>query len=370
MTPALLARLALGAATRPAARGSRRGGKRTTSRTALASFVVAAIVLNAAAMLALDDIRPGIRDPEYGRRIRQYRQRVAEHPGRPVVLVVGSSRAAMGVSPAAWEEIAPAGTPLIFNLSVLGGGPVMEHLIARRAFQDGVKPDVVLFEYWPPYLYSQGNWAEHRRIVVERLSPSDRPIVREHFPDPDRIEARMHVQRWNPLWAARERLLVQVFPKWLRNDRRMDWMWDEVDAWGWKPGFDYPPGPTPERARMLAACGEIYRPLFADYRISPSADRALRAAIGVAQQNGAKVGLLYLPESTEFRSWYSPRAAQLAREHLAAMTRDLGVPVINAREWMDDGLLVDGFHLSRRGAAEFTRMLGPAIAAEFPEVER
>ena len=62
-------------------------------------------------------------------------------------------------------------------------------------------------------------------------------------------------------------------------------MWDEVDGWGWKPGFDYPPGPTPERARMLAACGEIYRPLFADYRISPSAERALRAAIGVVTVN-------------------------------------------------------------------------------------
>ena len=40
--------------------------------------------------------------------------------------------------------------------------------------------------------------------------------------------------------------------------------------------------------------------------------------------------------------------------------------MIDARTWADDGLLVDGFHLSRTGAREFTRRLGPAVAATFP----
>lgn len=370
MTPGLLTRLSLRTATTRAARGSRYGSKRHTSRRALACFVVAMAALNAGAMLILDDLRPGVRDPEYGRRVRQYRDRVAENPTRPVVLILGSSRSAMGVSPAAWEEVCPPGSPMLFNLSVLGGGPVMEHLVARRGFADGVHPAVVLFEYWPPYFYSEGNWAEHRRILVERLSPIDRPLVQNYFPDPARIESRMRSQRWNPIWASRERLLVQILPKWLRNDRRIDWMWDGVDEWGWKPGFDYPPGRTPERDQMLVACGQVYRPLFADYRISSSADRAMREAVTAAREQGAVVAFLYLPESSEFRSWYTPEAERLARDHLAALARDLAVPVINAREWMDDGLLVDGFHLSRRGAGEFTRKLGPAIVAAFPEALR
>ena len=90
----------------------------------------------------------------------------------------------------------------------------------------------------------------------------------------------------------------------------------------------------------------------------------------MAREHGAAVGLLYLPESSEFRSWYPPEAERLAREHLAGLSRDLALPVINAREWMDDGWLVDGFHLSRLGAAEFTRRLGPAIVAAFPEAKR
>jgi hypothetical protein len=258
---------------------------------------------------------------------------------------------------------------MLFNMSLLGSGPVMELMVARRAFADGLRPAVVLFEYWPPYFYSEGNWAESRRIAVERLSPIDRPVVRDYFPDPDRAESRMRRHRWNPLWESRERLLIQLFPKWLTNNKRIDWMWEDVDGWGWKAGFDYTPGLTPERAAMLATCRDIYRPVFANYRVAPSADRAIREAVAVAREHGARVGFVYLPESTEFRSWYPPDAERQAREHLAAISRELAVPVVNAREWVDDGLLVDGFHLSRIGAAEFTRKLGPAVAAAFPEVQ-
>jgi hypothetical protein len=323
-------------------------------------------------MLLLDDIRPGVRDPEYARRVRAYKARAAENPGRPVVLVIGSSRAAMGVCPVAWEEARPAAPerpdPVLFNLSLLGGGPVTELMVVRRAFADGLRPAVVLFEYWPPFLYSEGDWFEPKRVTVDRLSPADRDIVRDYFPDPATAEAAMWQHRWNPFSASRQRLFVQLLPRWLPHAKRIDWTWNDVDGWGWKPGFDYPPGPTPERTRMLQYCRDIYKPLFDDYRVSPSSDRALREAVAVARGHGAAVGFVYLPESSEFRGWYPPAAERLAREHLAGLSRELAVPVIDARTWADDGLLVDGFHLSRVGATRFTPKLGRAVAETFPEV--
>jgi hypothetical protein len=258
---------------------------------------------------------------------------------------------------------------LLFNMSLLGSGPVMELMVLRRAFADGLRPQVVLLEYWPPFLYSEDSWSEWERITVERLSPRDRPVVGDYFPEHVGAESRMTAQYWNPFWESRERLLIQVVPKWLRGERRFDWTWDTVDAWGWKPGFDLPPGESSDRARMLAACRGVYQPLFASYRISESADKALREAVAVARTHGAAVGLLYLPESTEFRALYPPSAEQQARDHLASISRKLAVPVIDAREWMDDGLLVDGFHLSHTGAAEFTRRLGPAVRASFAEAQ-
>ena len=77
---------------------------------------------------------------------------------------------------------------MLFNMSLLGGGPIMELMVARRAFADGLRPSVVLFEYWPPYFYSEGNWTESKRIVIDRLSPLDRPIVREFFPNHAAVE--------------------------------------------------------------------------------------------------------------------------------------------------------------------------------------
>jgi hypothetical protein len=51
------------------------------------------------------------------------------------------------------------------------------------------------------------------------------------------------------------------------------------------------------------------------------------------------------------------------------VSAELGVPVIDCREWMPDGAIADGFHLSRSGCAEFTRKLGPAVSATFPAVK-
>lgn len=370
MTSTLLARLSLRRAPARSAAGRTAGNSLCRARLTLVSFLAVALVINAGAMVLLDDLRPGIRDPEYGRRVRQYQARVAENPDRPMVLVVGSSRSAMGVRPGAWEENGTTRSPMLFNLSLLGGGPVMELMVVRRAFADGLRPAIVLLEYWPPYLYSEKGWTESQRIVIERLSPLDRPIIHDYFPDPQGTEKRLRAQRWNPIWESRERLLIQLFPKWLRNNRRIDWMWDDVDRWGWKAGFEFAPEQTAEQVRMIATCRETYRPLFADYHVSPSADRALREAVALAREHGAAVGLVYLPESNEFRSWYTPAAERQAREHLAAIGRDLAVPVINARDWIADGMFVDGFHLTHAGAAEFTRKLGPAVEAAFPEARR
>lgn len=350
---------------------TRSASRRRVARFSLGCFVLATVGLHALALVVLDELRPGVRDPEYARRVSDLRERIAENPGRPVVLVIGSSRTAMGVRPGEWEAIRPAaGTPdpLIFNMSLLGGGPVMELMTLRRIYADGLRPDVVLFEYWPPYLHWEGAWAEPGRIASDRLYPIDRQIVRDYFPDPAKVERQMRQYRWNPVSAARNRLVVQMFPKWLPNDKRIDWTWDTVDGWGWKPGFDFPPGPTEERAAMLGKCRDIYRPLFHGFKLSPHADRAIREGVAVARAHGSRVGFVFLPEASEFRGWYPPRVEQLARDHLAGLSRELAVPVIDARRWMDDGLFVDGFHLSRIGAAEFTRKFGPAVASLCAEV--
>lgn len=356
----LLARPALSGA-REVRRRSRRG-----ARAVLLGCALAVVALHAGMVALVAD--PRVRDPEYGRRLARLRDRAAENPGRPLVVVVGSSRVTMGVRAAAWEETRPADParpdPLLFNLGIVGAGSVMELVALNRLFAHGVRPDAVLIEYWPPFLLSERQWDETARVSPGRMMDCDRPVVRDHFPDPGRVEAEMDRRRWNPVSADRDRL-TQLLPGGLGLRPEGAFAWQRVDPWGWVPALDpaETPGVEPDwREKVAARVAASYRPLFAAHRISPGSDRALREAVALARANGAAVALLYLPESAAFRRLYPPRVERAAAAHLAALRGDLGVSVIDCREWMPEGRSADGYHLTPTGAAEFTRRLGPAVA--------
>ena len=341
--------------------------RRLNVRKVLLWFVAAAAALHLAALVALDAPWPNLRDPEYGWRARRLRTRVAEHPERPLVVVAGSSRTCMGVNPAAWEAVRPGAEndPLLFNFGTVGAGPVQQLITVRRLFADGFRPAVVLLEYWPPLLRQDGEFAEQHRAGM-RLRVDDLPVVRDYFPAPAHAERVMLVARLNPIFANRDRWKALALPKHLPANRQADLPWRDLDRWGWLPGLDVPPRDAETRARFLKHYREDYRRQFEGHTIHPSSDRALREAVAVVRAHGARVGLLYLPESSEFLDWYPPAVERAGQAHLAGLARELAVPVIDARLWMRDELLADGHHLSRVGAGAFTERLGPAVARTFP----
>lgn len=367
-----LFRLALPTGDRTHTPTARRVG-RVSARRVVIWTAATFLGLNVGLVLVMDVLWPEVRDPEYGRRVKYLKARMAEHPTRPAVVVIGSSRCAMGVRPDVWETARPntPSDPLLFNMSLAGSGPLMELFCLRRLYADGVKPDAVVLEYWPPFLREDGPYWEIDRIDHHRCYWSDRPFVREFSRDPDGFEREMVRCRTNPFSEHRHHLLAQVVPSWLPWYRRIDPMFAGLDRWGWLPGLDVPNPPEPKmRQARLNHCEKVYRQQFDGYSIHPLADRGLRDAVALARENGAKVAFTYLPESSEFRGWMPPAVEQAGREHLATLCRELGVPLIDGRLWLADGYLVDGFHLSRVGAAAFTRQFGPAVAATFPDLTR
>lgn len=342
---------------------------RRRPQAALGWFVAAVLLMHLLALAALDAPWPNLRDPEHGMRARRLRARVAEHPTRPVVLVVGTSRACMGVRPAAWEAARPGtpADPLVFNFSTVGAGPIQQLITVRRLYADGFRPAVVLLEYWPAVLRQDGRYGEQDRIDG-RLRYDDTPVVRDYFPDPGRAERLMLETRANPVYANRDRWLVRAFPNWVAPHRRADITWRGMDPWGWLPGLDVKPDDAATRQKFLDHYRADFRARFDGFAVHPNSDRALREAVAVARANGARVGFLFMPESSEFRNWYPPEVEAASRAYLAALARDLGTPVIDARGWMADGYLADGHHLSRAGAAAFTPRLGAAVAVAFPDL--
>src|SRR5437764_8478945 len=73
-------------------------------------FLVAAFVL----LDVVVDRWPLLYDPEYGTRLGLLRQRIAEEPERPVLLVVGSSHVGLGFHPEGMPPVRTAdGTPVL-----------------------------------------------------------------------------------------------------------------------------------------------------------------------------------------------------------------------------------------------------------------
>lgn len=336
------------------------GRRRRAGRRAVVSFVVVFLLANVAFSVGMDHAFPGVRDPEYGRRATRWQQRKREHPNREFTALLGSSRMAMGARP----ELAHAETgPLVFNFSLVGSGPIMELMALKRLLRDGVKPDAILFEYWPAFLREDGVYAEEGRTDPHRLLPMDEPFVRDWFAGKDFFLSTMRRIRWNPFYEHRMRILSQIAPGWLSHARRLDAGWEKLDGWGWLPGYYRDLAPA-ERIERHKYSNDYFSRLFAGYSIDDKAKRAMREIVSLCREHGIRVGVIWLPESSEFRAAYPPDVLRTGEEFIETFRRETGIPFIDARTWVPDAHIGDGLHLSIPGAEVFSRKLGDYLRSQ------
>lgn len=333
--------------------------RRRSPRATIVAFLATLLALNVGFAVGMDRVFPTVRDPEYGRRLARVKERQAETAGRPFVVMLGSSRTAMGLRP----TVANAEDgPVVFNFAQVGSGPVMQAMTLRRLLHDGVRPDAIVLEFWPAFLREDGPFAEEARIDPHRLLPQDVPFVRDYFTDTPLAEATMRHVRSNPWYEHRLRVISQTVPGWLAFDRRLDAPWQKLDAWGWLPGFEADPPPA-ERLERHRLAGQYYGELFHHFRIDAKAERATRELLDTCRTRGLPVAFAWLPESSEFRRWYPPAVLAESEAFLAKLCGEYGVPCLDARGWVADPHLVDGFHLSQPGAAAFSRRFGEEVRA-------
>jgi hypothetical protein len=339
--------------------------RRRCALAALAGMLSLIVAAQAGLSAWLEAGPPRLRDPEYGSRLARLRQRRAEQPERPLVLVLGSSRVAMGVRPAPFDDPPAPGRPRLFNFALVGAGPVMELMCLHRLLADGVRPDRLLVEIWPPYLYEEFDKHELARLDVNRLNRADVELLAPYSPDPADLRRGWRDARLAPWSAHRFTLLNRVAPSCVPWMKRNDYAWRQLDNFGWLPAPEEVPDPAARRL-SLSKHYEFYGPIFRDYKISPVADRALRELLWLARRVEVPVSLLYLPEATEFRGWYSLTMWAAVTDYLGRLCREQAVPLIDAREWAEDRYVPDGFHLSPEGARRFTARLWAEVLAPGP----
>src|SRR3954465_14453771 len=105
----------------------------------LAVFAVSQLAL----AVYVDQEAPAVRDPEFYLLEGMLRDRMAEKPGRPTAMFLGSSRVAHGFD----ARRAGAGhDAVVFNFGVPGSGPYFQTIMMDRLRDDGVRTDVLFLE--------------------------------------------------------------------------------------------------------------------------------------------------------------------------------------------------------------------------------
>src|SRR5947208_7902672 len=105
----------------------------------LAAFAISQLVL----AVYVDQAAPAVRDPEFYLLEGMLRDRMAERPGRPTAMFLGSSRVAHGFDA---KRAAGDHGAVVFNFGVPGSGPYFQTVMMDRLREDGVRTDVLFLE--------------------------------------------------------------------------------------------------------------------------------------------------------------------------------------------------------------------------------
>jgi hypothetical protein len=307
---------------------------------------------------------PELCDPVFGNRLRSLRARIAQSPGAPLVLILGSSRPMNGLWPGAFhlQSSRPGPSPLIYNFAVSGAGHVGELFNFRHLLADGIRPDWVLIETWPPVWCHSEVFDDKHGVVHYDLGIRDVPILHRYYPQEHDLLGQALEGSLVPLLAHRTRLLGATAPFLL--PRLLAWRfandmgaWIPADGTGWMP-VQTPPHTPESRQQELELGRKNIRPLVNPLSIDFRRDHALHELLDECRARGIKAALFVMPEHSEVRRWYSPQARALINSYLASIGREYQIPIIDTRDWAPDEGFADAAHMERSAAAPFSERFG------------
>jgi hypothetical protein len=335
----------------PAAKSRRR-----SARLSLAAGGLLFLLFTLAVECAAETVKPEWRDPEYGHRLRQLREWRKGRPDRPLVLVLGSSRAQMGVSPAAMGFADRPGSPLVYNFGYRGAFPLAEWLQLVRLLDEGVRPAAVLVLLGTVESKMDGAAEDEFPLWGSRYSPADLRRLAPYTLDRARCRRGLASARRNP-WAARRELIVSdLAPGWQPAAARSDHEgWERMDRYGHTP---FPEERLTEQVRRAElARGLVFAEVNAAFPTGQMSHRAVCDMAARCRAEGVALAVAWAPESPAYRAAYTPAARATREAYGRALAGELGLPVFPAPDDLAESEFADGYHLLPGGAEKYSRWL-------------
>jgi hypothetical protein len=340
-------------------------------RAELAWFATGFLGVQLALGIGVDQLWPVIRDPEVEQELRDLWQHRPAAPTCPLVVALGSSRTKFGLRADLLNQVVGSQGPVVYNLAIPASGPLFQQIVLRRLLAEGLRPQLVFLEVMPLTLSRRGG------------TP-----LEEHWLDSARLDAKetarvypYYHQVYKALcpWIAGRMLPVYRHQAELRDSLGLDVpagarsgncttsatgpRSPSAEHYGWLPN-KRPATPAAVQSKIQSALGQYDR-VFADQNLEAQPARALRDLLAYCCEQGVAAVLVMPPESQVFRNSYRAAYGEI-EAYISRVASAFGVPLYDARTWVEDEGFSDGHHLCVEGADQFTahferEVLRPAL---------
>jgi hypothetical protein len=284
---------------------------------------------------------------------KQLHERLAEAPDRPLVLMLGSSRADWAFQAGRLNGLpAPDGRPLLaYNLAVPTTGPMHEALYLNDLLAEGIRPRLLLVEFVYTHLNKsqRGLLSEEHFTMPQWLSGHQALFLRPYYSQKRRLLIHWLESRLAPWYGFR--CDMHEYLKGRRALKPLDPQAQPTDAWGWRRLSDDPGGPELRAWRRMGAV-TMYGESMRRFRLGAGPVRAMRDTLARCRREQIPVALVRLPVTKEFYELI-PAEGRKELDNLFAELSN-GVHVIDASGWLPNEDFHDGHHVLKSGADKFT----------------
>jgi hypothetical protein len=323
-------------------------------------MVWAWLIAMAAFNFLLHEVRPDWNNPRLAAQHKQLRREIRNAGDARTVVILGSSRSQMGLSPAAMTGPNGASGAVVVNFSTAGAGTYRHLLVLHRLLESGLRPDAVLIEILPIHLGVESRDApevELRHGPAE-FSRSDFFTYGPYWLRPIEsagtwTEARLFIAS-----AQRIQILARTAPSLLTAEQVQKYRTDPPEHGGWIR-FDKPDMSDEERTRRFAQAEREYRNALSRFAVNPDIARVYRDLSARCRAENIALAFFFMPESPRFRQWTSPETKQTIAAFVHNLAKDTGAAVFDTTDWMNrETDFSDGHHLLEHGARPFSERFG------------